>query len=73
MIKWRPQSIPINQIASVQLAMMGVMKIALETTEGKKYQIPTHKKKEIQQAIYNAQSHFSNNSSSQVQVSSADE
>jgi hypothetical protein len=53
------ESIPINQIASVQIAMMGVMKITLETTGGKKYSIPTSKKKEIQQAIYDAQSHSS--------------
>lgn len=67
------QSIPINQIASVQLAMMGIMKITLETTGGKKYAIPAHNKKEVQQAIYNAQSHFTQSSSSQVQVSAADE
>lgn len=50
------QSIPINQIASVEIAMMGLMKITLETTGGKKYTIPTTKKKEVQQAIYEAQS-----------------
>lgn len=50
------ESIPINQIASVHLAMMGIMKVTIETAGGKKYQIPTTKKKEVQQAIYNAQS-----------------
>ncbi len=55
------QSIPINQIASVQLPMMGIWKITLETTGGKKYAVPTSKKKEVQKAIYEAQSQFSGN------------
>lgn len=63
------QSIPINQIASVELAMMGIWKITLETTGGKKYAIPTHKKKEVQQAIYEAQSHFSGNGKASGDVS----
>jgi membrane protease subunit (stomatin/prohibitin family) len=49
------QSIPINQIASVQIAMMGIFQVTLETSGGMKYSIPTRKKKEIQQAIYDAQ------------------
>jgi hypothetical protein len=57
------QSIPINQIASVQLPMMGIWKITLETTGGKKYAIPTSKKKEVQQAIYDAQSRVDKNES----------
>ena len=50
------QSIPISQIASVQLGMIGVMKIIIETTGGKKYKIPTLKKEEVKNAIYEAQS-----------------
>lgn len=65
------QSIPINQIASVQLPMMGIWKITLETTGGIKYAIPTSKKKEVQKAIYDAQSRFSGNS--HRQTSDADE
>ena len=39
------QSIPINQIASVQIAMMGIFQVTLETSGGMKYAIPTRKKK----------------------------
>jgi hypothetical protein len=35
--------------------MMGMWNITLETTGGKKYSIPTNKKKEVQKAIYDAQ------------------
>jgi hypothetical protein len=65
------QSIPINQIASVQLGRMGMMQITLESTGGKKYSIPTNKKKEVQQAIYDVQARFAGNS--QVQTNIADE
>ena len=54
------QSIPLAQIASVQLAMPLVMQITLETTGGQKYKIPTNHKKEVQQAIYDAQARFLN-------------
>jgi hypothetical protein len=53
------QSIPINQISSVQLGMVGYMQIVLETAGGKKYRIPCLKKKEVQEAIYKAQELFS--------------
>ncbi|HEX7017423.1 MAG TPA: SHOCT domain-containing protein [Patescibacteria group bacterium] len=49
------QSIPIGQIASVELGMPMLWQIVVETTGGKKYKIPTRKKKEVQQAIYDAQ------------------
>ena len=49
---------------------MGLMKITIETTGGKKYDIPCHKKKEVKEAIYNAQSSIGQGSSS---VSTADE
>jgi hypothetical protein len=49
------KSIPINEIASIQVPMMGMWNITLETTGGKKYSIPTNKKKEVQKAIYDAQ------------------
>jgi hypothetical protein len=48
------QSIPINQIAGVKLGMMGLLQITLRTTGGQKFTIPTNKKKEVQQAIYQA-------------------
>lgn len=50
------QSISLSQIASIQESMIGVMKITLETTGGKKYKIPTLKKDEVKDAIYRAQS-----------------
>jgi len=49
------KSILVNQIASISLPMWGVMKITIETTGGQKYTIPTHKKKEVRDAIYKAQ------------------
>lgn len=52
------QNIPINQIASIQLGMMGHMQVTLETSGGKKYTIPCLKKKEIKEAIYKAQESF---------------
>ena len=54
------QSIPISQIASIQLGMMGVWQIILETTGGMKFKIPTHKKKEVKEAIYKAQEALNN-------------
>lgn len=48
-------SIPISQIASVKLSMIGIMKITLETTGGKKYKIPTLHKESVKNAIYQAQ------------------
>lgn len=51
------KSIPISQVASVDQAMLGVLKITIETTGGKKYKIPTLHKKEVAAAIYNAQLH----------------
>lgn len=53
------QNIPISQIASIQLGMMGHMQVVIETTGGKKYKIPCIKKKEVKEAIYNAQEAFS--------------
>ena len=50
------ESIPINQIASVHQAMMGMMKVTIETTGGKKFNVPTVKKKEVHRAIYEAKS-----------------
>lgn len=64
------ESVPLNQISSIHSAMMGLMKVTLETTGGKKYNIPTNKKKEVQQAIYEAQSRLNG---SNLQSSSADE
>ncbi len=49
------QNIPINQIASIQLGMIGYMQIIIETAGGKKYKIPCLKKKEVKEAIYKAQ------------------
>src|SRR5260221_4506224 len=66
------QSIPINQIASVQIAMMGVFQVTLESSGGMKYSIPTRKKKEVQQAIYDAQARLAAESGKH-QTSVADE
>lgn len=66
------QSIPITQIASVQLGMMGIAQITLESTGGQKYVINTMKKKEVQQAIYDAQAKSSGNNNA-PQTSAADE
>lgn len=49
------QSIPINQITSIQIGMPLLMQITLETVSGATYSIPTTKKKEAQQAISQAQ------------------
>ncbi len=53
-----PQSVPINQIASVQVGMPLLMQITLETVSGATYAIPTTKKKEVQQAISQAQANL---------------
>ena len=65
------KSIPINEIASIQLSMFGVGKITLETAGGTKYSIPTHKKKAVQQAIYDAQAQLGKGN--QPKTSDADE
>jgi len=64
------QNVPINQVASIQLGMMGYMQITIETTGGKKYKIPCHKKNEVKEAIYNAQNSVGQGSSN---LSTADE
>lgn len=45
------KSIPISQIASVSSAMMGVLKVTIETTGGQRFHIATHKKRELVDAI----------------------
>lgn len=50
------KSVPVSQIASVHTSMVGMMQITIETTGGAKYKIPCMKKKEVQEAIYKAQS-----------------
>lgn len=52
------ETVPINQIAGVQLGMMGYWQVIVETTGGRKIKIPTHKKKELREAIYKAQEMF---------------
>ena len=63
------QSVPLNQVASVEAGMQ----FSLVTTGGKKYiiPVPTGKKKEVQRAIIDAQAHLTSGSPSQV--SAADE
>lgn len=56
---WGSVTVPIKQIASVHTGMVGHWKITLETTGGKKYDIPTRKKDEIKKAIYEAQARLS--------------
>jgi hypothetical protein len=64
--KWRlgSQSIPLNQIASVEVGTQ----FSLVTTGGKQYSIPTLKKKEVRQAIYDAQARLAGNSIGQTDV-----
>lgn len=66
-------SIPIDQISSVQLGMMGLWKITIETTGGKKYDIPCCNKKEVKEAIYKAQEVLDNASHNDNNTSVADE
>lgn len=63
------KSIPIAQIASIQLGPPLFTQITLETTGGQKYKIPTNHKKAVQRAIYDAQSRASN----APNISSADD
>ena len=67
------KNIPISQIASIQLGMIGLMQVVVETTGGEKYKIPSHKKKEVKEAIYHAQevlvARQSNNSSTADELS----
>ena len=68
------KSIPINQIASVQLGMIGIYQIIIETSGGKKYKIATSKKKQLQRAIYQAQNNASQEQSTPApQASVSDE
>ena len=67
------QNVPINQVASIELAMMGYYQITIETTGGKKYKIPCAKKKEVKEAIYKAQSKPTQIVSSSTTLSTADE
>jgi hypothetical protein len=66
------QNIPINQIASIQLGMIGLGQIIIETTGGIKYRVPCSKKKEVKDAIYQAQEAF-NNTKGNSNTSVADE
>ncbi len=53
------KSIPINQIASIQLgeiSLVGHMKIIIETTGGQRYKIFCKDKVGVKNAIYQAQS-----------------
>lgn len=55
------ESIPINQIASVDITIPLYAGVVIETTGGKKYKIPVkfcHKKR-LEEAIYQAQGGFS--------------
>lgn len=67
------ESVAINQIASISIPMMGIWKVTIETSGGKKYSIPTNKKKEVQRAIYDAQARFNPGNSQQSNSSVADE
>src|SRR5690348_3956314 len=66
------QSMALNQIASVEEGSWGFNKITIETTGGKKYSLPTSKKKEVREAILDAQSKFSTSGNSS-RSSEADE
>ena len=62
------QSVPLNQVASVEAGMQ----FSLVTTGGKKYTIPVPigKKKEVQRAIIDAQARLTGNNVSQMDVAS---
>jgi hypothetical protein len=66
------QSISLNQVASVEQGSFGLAKVTIETAGGKRYTLPTTKKKEVQQAILDAQAKFSHGDNQQ-QLSTADE
>jgi hypothetical protein len=53
-------SIPISQVASVELGFLGFMCVYVETTGGKKYMMATFKKKEVRDAIHKAQALYNN-------------
>ena len=48
------QSIPIKQIANVELGVIGQDKIIIETTGGEKFDMVAPKKKQLREAIYKA-------------------
>jgi hypothetical protein len=52
---WGSVTVPISQIASIHTGMLGHWKITIETTGGKRYNIPCRKKDEVKEAIYKAQ------------------
>jgi hypothetical protein len=54
------QSVPINQIASVELGTLGILQVTLVSIIGEKFSIPTTKKKEVQQAVQDAQARSAN-------------
>ena len=65
------KNIPIDQIASVNLPMIGTWQVTIETTGGEKYKIPTRKKKEVKEAIYKAKN--ANNQNTGNTYSSSEE
>lgn len=52
------QSLSIDQISSVQPAMMGLMQVTILSNNRSSYSIPTMKKKEVEQAIMQAKERF---------------
>jgi len=53
------ESVALNQISSVDQGSFGFYKVTIFTTSGRKYTIATGKKKEVREAILEAQSKFS--------------
>jgi hypothetical protein len=68
------QIISVNQIASIKLGQWLVNRLVIETTGGREYVITTSKKKEVAEAIHQAQSALRSQSLHQVSANSvADE
>lgn len=67
------QSVPLGQISGVQQARTGIFKISLETSGGNTYDIPTKQKRELQEAIYDAQNANSTPTTRGQASSTADE
>jgi hypothetical protein len=68
------QLIPVNQIASIKLSQWLVNRLVIETTGGREYVITTGKKKEVAEAIHQAQTALLSQPQHQVSANSvADE
>jgi len=67
------QSVSLNQISGVEEGSFGYAKVTIFTTSGHKYVVPTGKKREVREAILEAQSKYTGNSGHVSKPSDADE